>query len=78
MPVLGRAYHPTFCPLTLLGLTREARRDMRLGGLGRSGLSICSFCRNSWGRRISMGRESLLLTSCGDRDEMGTPLLASG
>lgn len=40
---------------------------MRVRGLGSPGLSSCSFCRNSWGRRISMGRESLLLRSCGGR-----------
>lgn len=50
-------------------LTREARRDILLRGLGNSGLSICSFCKNSGGRRMSMGRESRLLTSCGEGDE---------
>lgn len=42
---------------------------MRLSGLGSSGLSSCSFCRNSWGRRMSAGRESLLLMSCSGQDE---------
>lgn len=40
---------------------------MRLSGLGRSGLSSCSFCRNSRGRRISMGSESRLLMSYSDK-----------
>lgn len=47
-------------------LTREARRDILLRGLGNSGLSICSFCKNSGGRRMSMGSERRLLTSCGE------------
>lgn len=51
-------------PFGPVPLTREARRDILLRGLGNSGLSICSFCRNSGGRRMSMGSERRLLTSC--------------
>lgn len=47
-------------------LTSEARRDMRLRGLqgGEFSLSSWSFLRNSGGRRMSMGRDMRLLTSC--------------
>lgn len=45
-------------------LTSEALLDMRLRGLHGGVLSICNFFRNSGGRRISMGRDILLVTSC--------------
>lgn len=64
--------------MSILGLTRDARRDLRLSGLGRSGLSSCSFFRNSWGKRMSMGKESLLLMSCSGWDETWTPVFAPG
>lgn len=57
------------CLLCTWRLTREARRDILLRGLGNSGLSICSFCKNSGGRRMSMGRERRLLTSCREGQE---------
>lgn len=57
------AWQRSLCTGTL---TREARRDILLRGLGNSGLSICSFCKNSGGRRMSMGSERRLLTSCGE------------
>ena len=59
------------CLLCTVRLTREARRDILLRGLGNSGLSICSFCKNSGGRRMSMGRERRLLTSCGEGQKSG-------
>lgn len=59
------------CSLCTVRLTREARRDILLRGLGNSGLSICSFSKNSGGRRMSMGRERRLLTSCGEGPKSG-------
>lgn len=53
-------------------LTSEARRDMRLRGLqsGELSLSSCSFLRNSGGRRMSMGRDMRLLTSCSESKQV--------
>lgn len=53
----------------MVALTSEARRDILLRGLGSSRLSICSFCRNSGGSRMSMGSERRLLTSCREHRE---------
>lgn len=49
-----------------IALTSEARRDIRLSGLeiGEFSLSSCSFLRNSGGRRMSIGKDMRLLTSC--------------
>lgn len=52
-------------------LTSEARRDMRLRGLqsGEFSFSICNFFRNSGGRRMSIGRDMRLLTSCKNKSD---------
>lgn len=63
-----RAWPGSLCTVRL---TREARRDILLRCLGNSGLSICSFCKNSGGRRMSMGRERRLLTSCREGQKSG-------
>ncbi len=51
-------------------LTSEALLDMRLSGLHGGGLSICNFFRSSGGRRISMGRDILFVTSCAHIKEL--------
>lgn len=70
-----------FTPLTSakewVGLTRDARRDVLLRGLEISGFSISSFCRNSGGRRISMGRDRRLLTSYKEEEHKGLVPIAS-